>query len=196
MLYKLKLKNSTLTALVDDRTYEYIESNEYLRSIKFLDNLRLHSSGYAFFQKTRMTKSGKYKTETIYLHKLIAEKFVPKPESEKKLYALLKNGKRLDCRIKNLEWASLAKVTRNTKYNDSKLGYRGVHKNRNKYQAVIYNNCERIDLGIFDTPEEAAMAYNKKSMELFGETIGLQKNITALQSKIESMRQEEQANSN
>jgi hypothetical protein len=180
MLFKLKLKNSKETALVDDNAYEYIESNEYLKSIGFLDNLRLHSSGYAFFQKTRLGKDGRYKTETIYLHKLIAEKFVPKQESEKKLYALIRNGKRLDCRIKNLEWAPLSKVTRNTKYNDSKLGYRGVHKTRNKYQAVIYNNCERIDLGYFDTPEEAAMAYNQKSLELFGETIGLNKNIAAL----------------
>lgn len=180
MLYKLKLKNSKETALVDDFAYEYIESNAYLKTIGFVENLRLHSSGYAFFQKTRMSNSGKYKTETIYLHKLIAEKFVEKPQADKKLYTLIKNGKRLDCRVKNLEWAPLSKVTRNTKYNDSKLGFRGVHKARNKYQAVIYNNCERIDLGYYDTPEEAAMAYNKKSIELFGETIGLNRNIAAL----------------
>jgi len=183
MLYKLKLKNSKETALVDDVAYEYLVSNEYLKSVDFLENLRIHSSGYAFFQKTRMTKSGKYKTETIYLHKLVAEKFVSKPPSEKKLYTLIRNGKRLDCRIKNLEWAPLSKVTRNTKYNDSKLGFRGVHKTRNRYQAVIYNNCERIDLGYFDTPEEAAKAYNQKSLELFGETIGLNKNLAALKSK-------------
>jgi len=189
MLYKLKLKNSKDSALVDDLAYEYISTNEYLKSLDFLENLRMHSSGYAFFQKTRMMKTGKYKTETIYLHKLIAEKFVEKPEKSKKLYALIKNGKRLDCRIKNLEWAPLSKVTRNTKYNDSKLGYRGVHKLRDKYQAVIYNNCERIDLGFFETPEEAALAYNKKSMELFGETIGLQKNISILKNKIDDMKQ-------
>jgi hypothetical protein len=177
MLYKIKLKNSGETALIDDIAFEYITTNEYLKAVGFIDNLRLHSSGYAFFQKTRMTLSGKYKTETIYLHKLIAEKFLRKPESARKLYALIKNGKRLDCRIKNLEWAPLSKVTRNTTYNDSKLGYRGVHKSRNKYQAVIYNNCERIDLGHFDTPEEAAMAYNTKSLELFGETIAVKKRL-------------------
>lgn len=177
MLYKIRLKNSKETALVDDFAYEYITNNEYLKAIGFADNLRIHSSGYAFFQKTRMSVSGKYKTETIYLHKLVAEKFLPKPESERRLYTLLKNGKRLDCRIKNLEWAPLSKVTRNTRYNDSKLGYRGVHKNRDRYQAVIYNNCKRIDLGHFDTAEEAAMAYNNKSMELFGETIGINKKL-------------------
>jgi hypothetical protein len=30
-----------------------------------------------------------------------------------------------------------------------------------------------MDLGLFGTPEEAAVAYNKKSMELFGKTNGL-----------------------
>lgn len=189
MLYKLRLKNSDEKALVDDIAYEFIESNSYLKSINFLDNLRLHSSGYAFFQKSRPLKNGDYKTETIYLHKLIAEKFVSKPVHKKKLYALIKNGKRLDCRIKNLEWAPLAKVTRNTKYHDSKIGYRGVHKYKNKYQAIIYNNCERIALGYYDTPEEAALAYNQKSLELFGETIGLKKMISELKAKIEEIKQ-------
>lgn len=192
MLYKIKLKNSKEHALLDDVVYEYIMNNEYLNAIGFIDNLRIHSSGYAFFQKTRMSKSGKYKTETIYLHKMIAEKFIDKPETDKRLYALLKNGKRLDCRIKNLEWAPLSKVTRNTRYNDSKLGFRGVHKTRNKYQAVIYNDCERIDLGYFDTAEEAAIAYNKKSMELFGTTIGLKKNLIDNISDLEQVIKQEQ----
>ena len=188
MLYKLKLKNSTESALVDDLAFEYIESNLHLKSLKFSENLRLHSSGYAFFQKAHPLKNGDYRTETIYLHKMIAEKFVPKPDTDKKLYALIKNGKRLDCRVKNLEWATLGKVTRNTKYHDSKIGYRGVHKSRNKYQAVIYNNCERIDLGYYRTPEEAALAYNIKSLELFGETIGLQKKINELEEKISQIK--------
>ena len=192
MLYKIKLKNSKEHALLDDVVYEYIMNNEYLNAIGFIDNLRIHSSGYAFFQKTRMSKSGKYKTETIYLHKMIAEKFIDKPETDKRLYALLKNGKRLDCRIKNLEWAPLSKVTRNTRYNDSKQGFRGVHKTRNKYQAVIYNDCERIDLGYFDTAEEAAIAYNKKSMELFGTTIGLKKNLIDNISDLEQVIKQEQ----
>jgi len=189
MLYKLRLKNSDEKALVDDVAYEFIVSNSYLKSINFLDNLRLHSSGYAFFQKSRPLKNGNYKTETIYLHKLIAEKFVIKSSHNKKLYALIKNGKRLDCRIRNLEWAPLSKVTRNTKYHDSKLGYRGVHKYKDKYQAIIYDNCKRIALGYYDTPEEAALAYNQKSLELFGETIGLQKNIADLLAKIEKIKQ-------
>ncbi len=173
MLFKIKLKNSDDHLLTDDVAYEYLSTNDYLVSLKLLDNIRLHSSGYAFFQKSRPNRDGTYKTETIYLHKLIAEKFVPKPSSSKRLYVLLKNGNRLDCRIKNLEWANFSKVTRNTKYHESKTGFRGVHKERNKYRAVIYHDSKRFNLGLFDTPEEAANAYNAKSEELFGKTISL-----------------------
>jgi len=175
MLYKLNLKNSDKQVLVDGEVYDYITNNEYLKSVKFLENLRMHSSGYAFFQKNRMTRQGTYKNETIYLHKLVAEKFIEKPEADYRLYVLIRNGDRLDCRLKNLEFASFSKVTRNTKYTDSKTGFRGVHKERKKYRAVIYNNRERINLGLFDTAEEAAEAYNKKSEELFGVTRGLNK---------------------
>lgn len=173
MLFKIKLKNADDHLLIDDQAYEYLTTNDYLKSIKLEENIRMHSSGYAFFQKSRPNRDGTYKTETIYIHKLIAEKFVPKPHSAKRLYVLLKNGNRLDCRIKNLEWAPFSKVTRNTKYHESKTGYRGVHKERNKFRAVIYHDSKRYNLGLYNTAKEAAEAYNKKSEELFGKTIGL-----------------------
>ena len=173
--YKLNLKNSDKHVLLDSDAYDYITNNEYLKSIKFLENLRIHSSGYAFFQKNYITRKGSYKNETIYLHKLVAEKFIEKPQTDYRLYVLFKKEGRLDCRFRNLEWANFSKVTRNTKRTYSKTGFRGVHKDRNKYRAVIYNNKKRINLGLFTTPEEAAEVYNKKSEELFGITRGLNK---------------------
>jgi hypothetical protein len=175
MLYKIPLKNSELTALVDDKAYEFLSENEYLKSVNFLKNLRLHSSGYAFFQKSTSTSKGMYKTVTIYLHKLLAETFLPKPSAKKRLYVLLRNGERLDCRIENLEWATFSKVTRNTRKRESKAGFRGVHQEREKFRAVIYRDGKRFDLGLFDTAEEAAQAYNLRSEEFFGKTIGLNK---------------------
>lgn len=42
-------------------------------------------------------------------------------------------------------------------------------KDNNKYQSGIVCNKKRIHLGCFNTPEEAAIAYNNKAIEIFGE---------------------------
>lgn len=173
MLCKFKLKNADSEAIVDSNAYEYIMANEYLQKIKFVENLRRHSSGYAFFQKNWRQLDGSYKCETIYLHKVIAEKFVSKPNLGKRLFVRFNNGNPLDCRVENLEWTTLSNVVRNTDKTDNKLGFRGVVKDRKKYRAVIYQDRKPINLGSFDSAEEAAEAYNKKSLELFGQTRSL-----------------------
>ncbi len=178
MIVKLKLKNSEKNALIDDGTYDFILNHPYYKKIKLLENLRIHSSGYAFFQKNWRQTDGSYKCETIYLQKLVAEKFVERPEAlkdHKKLWVRFKNANPLDCRVNNLEWSTLSNVVRNTSKTDNKLGYRGVVKIGKKYQAIIYLNRQGINLGKFDTAEEAALAYNEKSLELFGKTRSLNK---------------------
>ncbi|GAB4340534.1 MAG: hypothetical protein OHK0038_20020 [Flammeovirgaceae bacterium] len=177
MLYKLKLKNSDKHVVISDEAYEFITNNEYYKSIQFLDNLREHSSGYVFFQRNYPTKNGKYKNVTIYLHKLIAEKFLPKPEGiSKRLFVRIKNGNPMDCRLKNLEWTTMGELRRNQKHHSNKTGYRGVVRVSNKsYRAIIYTDTQRIDLGLFKTASEAAKAYNQKSEELFGKTKSLNK---------------------
>ena len=173
MVYKIKLKNSPEYALVSDEAYEQITKNERLKAIGFLENLRMHSNGYAFFQKNHPLKKGGYRNETIYLHRYIAERFVSKPASEKKLYVSIQNGNKLDCRVENLEWVPRSIAVRNTRKMFNSTGYRGVGKERNKYRAVLYQGNQKYDLGFFDTAEEAADAYNKKSEELFGKTRSL-----------------------
>ena len=84
--------------LLDSEVYEYIVSDPYLVKINFIDNLRKHSSGCAVFQKTWRKSSGDYKTETIYLHKFVAEKFLGHLKSDKKNLVGANNGNKLDCR--------------------------------------------------------------------------------------------------
>src|SRR5688500_11600581 len=151
MICKLTLKNSDKQALVDDKVYEYLQNDPYLSSIGFLKHLRIHSNGYAFFQKNWPLKNGKYRNETIYLHKLIGEQLLEKQESNIKLYVHFKNGNKLDCRRENLEWAPLCKIVRNTTKTENKLGVRGVHKEAQKYSAIIPHNKQRINLGTFET---------------------------------------------
>jgi hypothetical protein len=168
MLYKINLKNANKSVIIDDYVHQYFDKDLYLKSLNFEKNLRLHSSGYAVFQKAWKQKDGSYKTETIYLHKRIAEKFIPKPESEDKLIVRVINGNKLDCRIKNLEWATMSKASRKGR-NYGETGYRGVRKDGKRYRATIYVERKAIHIGMYETAEEAALAYNEKSKEHFGE---------------------------
>lgn len=170
MVRELSLKNAPRRVLLDEEAYDFLCKNEELQRIKFFENLRSHSSGYAFFQKNWRQDDGAYDCQTIYLHKLIAEKFIQKPKMNKRLFVRFNNGNPLDCRMENLEWTSLSNVVRNTNKTINKFGYRGVVKDRGKYRAVIYFDRKPINLGSFDTAKDAAIAYNKKSIELFGNT--------------------------
>ncbi len=170
MAVKVKLKNSDKKALLDDSVYEKLMADKYLKTIKFWENLREHSSGYVFFQKNWRQKDGSYKNETIYLHKMISEKFIKKPAGKVRWFVRFKNSNTIDCRLENLEWSTFSNLVRNTRKIKNSTGYRGVVKQGRKYYAYIYVDRKGIPLGSFDSAEKAAEAYNKKSTQLFGKT--------------------------
>lgn len=138
----------------------------YLRKHKLAEGWRLHSAGYAVLQ---FTEKGKIKT--LYMHKILAKEFVGMPESDKRLFVRMVNGDKLDCRIDNLTWATMSELRRNQ--NTGATQYRGVSKDGKKYRAVLYDSGQRVYLGVFTTPEEAAQAYNKESIRRFGVTKSL-----------------------
>lgn len=168
MLYKVKLKNADDHVLLDDKVYEWLTTDPYLSRMDLIKNLRRHSSGCAVFQKTWKKADGGFKTETIYLHKLIAERYLSKDKSGKRNLVGAKNGNKLDCRLENLVYRSRAAASRKRK-TSSKVGYTGVYKENNRYRAVISVNRKSVHIGMFSTAEEAALAYNKKSRELYGD---------------------------
>jgi len=80
------------------------------------------------------------------------------------------NGNPSDNRWENLRLATHRQNLANTGLRaTNSTGYRGVSKNRGKYQAQIRIDGKRIMLGRFDTPEEASEVYEAKARELFGE---------------------------
>ena len=168
MLYKVKLKNADDSVLLDDQIFEYLINDPYLKRVDFINNLRKHSSGCAVFQKTWKKADGSYKTETIYLHKLIAEKFLRDAKTNKSNLVGAKNGNKLDCRLENLVYRSRSVASRKRK-SSSKIGYTGVYKENNRYRAVISVDRKSVHIGMYATPEEAALAYNKMSRKLYGD---------------------------
>ncbi len=175
MAVKLPLKNTDAYSIVDEHVYQELLNDPYLKKIQFIENLRRHSRGYAFFQKNWKQADGAYRNETIYLHKLIAERFIPKPDNTRRYWVRFKDGNPYNCQLSNLEWSTLSNVVRNTTKTDNQFGYRGVVKVGKKFAAIIYINRKPVHLGYFENPEDAAEAYNKKSIELFGITKSLNK---------------------
>ena len=168
MLYKIKLKNADDNVLLDAEVYEWLTSDPYLAKVDFINNLRKHSSGCAVFQKTWKKADGSFKTETLYLHKVIAEKFLIKTKTETENLVGAKNNNKLDCRLENIVYRSRAVASRKRK-TSSKTGYTGVYKENHRYRAVISHNGKSLHIGMFNAPEEAALAYNQKSKELYGD---------------------------
>ncbi len=166
--------------LVSEDVYEHLSRDPYFKKVQLLQNLRIHSYGYAFYQKNYPKPNGGYKNITIYLHRYIAEKFVQKPPSGKRLLVTFYNGDRLDCRIDNIKWATSSQIIRNIPNSltaeTTMSGYRGVYKlPSGNFRSAIFKGKKPFELGVYNTAEEAALAYNIKSIEWFGETRSLNK---------------------
>lgn len=187
MAVELKIKNRDhIKVKVDDHVYEAMLKDKKLTEVEFLKNLRMHSSGYCFFQKNYPKPDGKYITETIYLHRWVAENFIPSDPDPEKKYVLFKSNDTYNCCIENLLWAKRSQVVRNSATVENRLGYRGVTQLKGRYIATIYKDGVRNVLGSFNTPEEAALAYNEKSIEFFGPNKGL--NVIRTPEEIEELK--------
>ena len=114
MSKQIKLKNvSGKSAILDDKGYKAVTSDKYLGTLKFTENLRAHSAGYPIYQRCITTKKGLV-YETIYLHRWLADKFIKKPKSNRKLFLRFKNGNVLDCRLENLEYMTMSDLRKAT----------------------------------------------------------------------------------
>lgn len=77
---------------------------------------------------------------------------------------------RANCAIQNLRPATSQQNKANTpRYKNNKSGFKGVHRFKDKWRAMIRIDRKSRHLGLFRSPEEAHAAYCAAARELFGD---------------------------
>jgi len=128
-----------------------------------------------FYPKITLDKgSGYYRVKLngklYYLHRLLAQAFIPNPENKPEVDHI--DGNKQNNCLSNLRWATRAENNRNVgKRKDNTSEFKGVcfDKWNGKWKARIWVDGKRKLLGYFRTKEEAAAAYEKAARELHGE---------------------------
>lgn len=82
-----------------------------------------------------------------------------------------KNRNTLDNRKENLRICTRSENMQNSVGKlERNLTYKGVYKTREgRYASRIYQNYKKTHIGVYDTIEDAALAYDQRAIELFGE---------------------------
>jgi len=120
---------------------------------------------YACYTERIMGKKKRY-----WLHNEVMEKMIGRPLEKGEIVDHI-NRNKLDCRRENLRLSDFSKNQANIKKARSGKRFKGVYykKRLKKWMALIYHQGKQHYLGVYDNEEDAARAYNKKALELFGE---------------------------
>lgn len=125
-------------------------------------NLKMRENFYAH-RTVWHTESGKRIQRSISLHRLIMN--FPRDLQVDHI-----NGDGLDCRKVNLRLATRSQNSANCfKNRINQTGFRGVQRRGCIFMAKISINGKQTYLGTFKTAEDAARAYDKKAVEIYGE---------------------------
>lgn len=101
------------------------------------------------------------KRKSLYLHRVVADA----PEGVDVDHA---DRDVLNCRRSNLRLATRKQNLANMRRPVGVSGFKGVTKDKARWAAKIMVDYRWICLGTFDTPEEAARAYDVKAQEIHG----------------------------
>lgn len=138
----------TIYAIVDDEDYEFL-----IRYNWTLRNGRCTQYAEAYINRHR-----------VGMHELI------KPSDDPLITPDHKNRNGLDNRKNNLRLANKSQQMANRDKYDGKYKYKGIRPNSGgRWSARIRKDHKEIYLGTFNSEIEAALAYNRKAFELFGE---------------------------
>lgn len=143
-----------LIELYNQRGYAFVDDEDYER-VKSFGNWQLGTQGYACF----MRHGNHY-----YIHYVV----LPRKEG----FAIDHiDGDKLNNQKSNLRYCTLSQNQANRVLNKNNTsGYKGVTLHETgKWSARVNINKKRRQLGLFETPKDAALAYNKAMKEHFGD---------------------------
>lgn len=108
-----------------------------------------------------------------YVHKLVAYEFIDNP-NDKKIVDHIDGNKRNNY-VHNLRWATSSENSMNRKNTYNIFNYKGVRMSGTigKYVCYTTNQNKSCYLGTYDTPEDAAIAYNNFAIKNYGEFASL-----------------------
>lgn len=144
-------------ALVDAEDYERLSEYSWCYDV----------NGYAYRRKT----TGYYESELISMHHEILE------DIPTGMVVDHKNRNKLDNRKTNLRVTTQSNNSANSPPRKGTSKYKGVHwsKEYKRWVAKIEKEGKYYHLGLFDCEENAAISYNQKAKELYGEYAYLNK---------------------
>jgi hypothetical protein len=153
--YKRRSGEGALFALIDRDDWK-------LAAIKWR---ALRSSTGSFYAYKTVTFGRTETHRVIYLHREVMRALDDQEVDHR-------DGDTLDCRKQNLRLADRASNAANSRLGrkNNTTGFKGVSAHRSgRWRAYIVKGARQISLGVYDTKEEAARAYDAAASDLFGE---------------------------
>ncbi len=151
-----------MMATVSDEDYEYLSQFNWWLAIRKKSN--------TFYCAGRI--GGRY----VLMHRVIIQRMV---NIEGRFCVDHINMVGIDNTRENLRICNTSQNCMNMgkKHKNTTSQFKGVYYNKQNgnWRTRIKKDYKQIEIGSFDTQEEAAIAYNKKAIELFGEFAYLNK---------------------
>lgn len=152
-------RGTGLYTMVDDEDFEFLSQFRW----------RLSRKGYVETGRSKILKKY-YQKSGVQMQRLLMRDVV-----KEGLLVDHINGDKLDNRKENLRLVTMSQSNANRgkinfkHKNDKWSKFVGVSWDRNKWRAIICKEGNKEYIGRFYNEEDAARAYNKRALELFGE---------------------------